>query len=226
VLAADGEEALATWDRETFDLILMQMPGMDGFEVTGAIRDRERTRNAHVPIIALTAHALKGDRERCLAAGMDAYVSKPIRTTELADAIASLLPADDEGEKAASATSGMPDAGYDADVALAAFNGDQPLLLEMAATFCRQCPAMLEQIRRAVERGDGGELARTVHKFTGALGTFSAQSGYQAGLQLEALGWAGDTAAFREMYARFAEAVESVRQVLARLGDAEDDTVR
>ena len=102
VLAGDGKAALAAWEREPFELILMdvQMPDLDGFAVTRAIRAKERAADAHVPIIALTAHAMKGDRERCLAAGMDAYASKPIRAAELFEVIARLLPSDvDDGER-------------------------------------------------------------------------------------------------------------------------------
>ena len=79
-VAGDGRAALAEWRQGEFDLILMdvQMPEMDGFETTGAIRARERGTGKHVPIVAMTAHALKGDEEMCLAAGMDGYVSKPV----------------------------------------------------------------------------------------------------------------------------------------------------
>ncbi|MBI4518151.1 MAG: response regulator [Deltaproteobacteria bacterium] len=92
-LAGDGRQALAALERETFDLVLMdvQMPGMDGLEATAEIRARERATGQHLPIVALTAHALKGDQERCLAAGMDAYVSKPIETQALFDAIERLV---------------------------------------------------------------------------------------------------------------------------------------
>jgi len=90
VVAGDGRAALAALDlaaldEDKFDLVLMdvQMPEMDGFEATAAIRARERLTGAHLPIIAMTAHALKGDQERCLAAGMDGYISKPIRVQEL-----------------------------------------------------------------------------------------------------------------------------------------------
>ena len=84
-IVANGREALDTFDREPFDLILMdaQMPEMDGFEATAAIRNRETSTGSHIPIVALTAHALKGDRERCLAMGMDAYVAKPVCASAL-----------------------------------------------------------------------------------------------------------------------------------------------
>jgi two-component system sensor histidine kinase/response regulator len=87
--AGNGKVALAALEREPFDLVLMdvQMPEMDGLEATSAIREGEKSTGRHVPIIAMTAHALKGDQERCLAAGMDAYVSKPIRTSELFETI-------------------------------------------------------------------------------------------------------------------------------------------
>jgi len=92
-VAGDGQAAVAALEKESFDLVLMdiQMPGMDGFEATARIREKEKRSGEHIPIIAMTAHALKGDQERCIAAGMDGYVSKPIRTSELLSAIENLL---------------------------------------------------------------------------------------------------------------------------------------
>jgi CheY-like chemotaxis protein len=85
VIAADGRQALERLETESFDLVLMdvQMPEMDGFEATEAIRKKEGATGRHLPIVAMTAHAMRGDRERCLAAGMDGYVSKPIIAEEL-----------------------------------------------------------------------------------------------------------------------------------------------
>ncbi len=95
VLAESGKKALDAWQKQAFDVILMdvQMPEMDGFEATSRIREHEKSTGKHIPIIALTAHAMVGDRERCLAAGMDDYVSKPINADELFAAIDRLLPA-------------------------------------------------------------------------------------------------------------------------------------
>jgi CheY-like chemotaxis protein len=84
-VAAEGCRALSALDQARFDVVLMdvQLPEMDGFETTGAIRARERGTGVHLPIIAMTAHAMKGDRERCIAAGMDSYISKPFEIKEL-----------------------------------------------------------------------------------------------------------------------------------------------
>jgi PAS domain S-box-containing protein len=92
-VTGDGRAAVEAFEREQFDVVLMdiQMPGMDGFEATAAIRSREKLTGGHIPIIAMTAHALKGDQERCISAGMDGYVSKPIRTNELISKIESVL---------------------------------------------------------------------------------------------------------------------------------------
>jgi CheY-like chemotaxis protein len=94
-LAESGKEAVNAWREQPFDLILMdvQMPDMDGFVATAKIREQERLGARHIPIIAMTAHAMVGDRERCLAAGMDDYVSKPVNVNDLFAAIERLLPA-------------------------------------------------------------------------------------------------------------------------------------
>jgi two-component system sensor histidine kinase/response regulator len=108
-IVGDGQAAVAAFEKNPYDLILMdiQMPGMDGFEATSEIRKKEKLNGGHIPIIAMTAHALKGDQERCVAAGMDGYVSKPIRTSELFAAIESLLA--NKGAARASEAADLPD---------------------------------------------------------------------------------------------------------------------
>jgi CheY-like chemotaxis protein len=93
-VANDGREAVERYRQEPFDLVLMdvQMPEMDGFEAVSAIREMERGTGLHTPIVALTAHAMSGDRERCLAAGMDGYLTKPVRLASLVAAIDEVLP--------------------------------------------------------------------------------------------------------------------------------------
>jgi CheY-like chemotaxis protein len=106
VVTVNGREALAVLERESFDLVLMdvQMPEMDGFEATAAIREREQSTGVHLPIIAMTAHAMKGDEERCLAAGMDAYLAKPIDAVQLFALIAEIT----AGRAIAGGTTGLP----------------------------------------------------------------------------------------------------------------------
>ena len=96
-----GDAAVEAVEKGSFDAILMdvQMPEMDGFEATAAIREKEKLTGAHIPIIAMTAHALKGDQQRCMEAGMDAYLSKPIRTAELFKTIEEFLNASSAGDK-------------------------------------------------------------------------------------------------------------------------------
>ena len=93
-IANNGHEAVAAFERDTYDVILMdvQMPEMDGLQATALIREQEQQRGRHVPIIAMTANAMKGDREECVEAGMDEYVTKPIRWTELRQALDRVVP--------------------------------------------------------------------------------------------------------------------------------------
>jgi two-component system, sensor histidine kinase and response regulator len=97
MVTGNGAEAVEAFEKHQFDVVLMdiQMPVMDGFEATAAIRAKENLTGGHTPIIAMTAHALKGDQERCISAGMDGYVSKPIRTSELFSMIEAMLPEKD-----------------------------------------------------------------------------------------------------------------------------------
>ncbi len=174
-----------------FDLVLMdvQMPEMDGLEATAVIRKQERDTGRHIPIIALTAHAIKGDRERCLAAGMDHYVAKPIQVADLLQAIASVAgtPAPVQVDPPTSATGVC-----DRTAALARVGGDRQLLQELVGLFLDACPKWLDEIRAALTAADADRLRLTAHTLKGAVGTFGAQQAVEAALALELRGKAGD----------------------------------
>src|SRR5262249_19807802 len=139
VMVGNGREAVAAFDGGRYDAVLMdvQMPEMDGFEAAGAIRTREAARGTHTPIVAMTAHALKGDRERCLSAGMDAYVSKPLRPDELFRVLEGLMPAAADVDHAAAAPDAPPP--FDLPEALERVDGDMNLMSELARLFLSEC---------------------------------------------------------------------------------------
>src|SRR5262249_38786994 len=153
-----------------FDLVLMdvQMPEMDGFEATGIIPPHERDTRRHLPIVAMTAHAMKGDQEQCLAAGMDAYLSKPIQRAELQRVIASATRKKDELELApaaepdtASAENVYPKAkAVDRAVALKVVGGDTQVLQSVVETFLGECGKLVSAVRTAVEARDAPALRR------------------------------------------------------------------
>jgi signal transduction histidine kinase/DNA-binding response OmpR family regulator/HPt (histidine-containing phosphotransfer) domain-containing protein len=222
VVACNGREALAALERESVDLILMdiQMPEMDGFAATAAIRDREKVSGGHVPIVALTAHAMKGDRERCLAAGMDAYVSKPLRVKELFDAITRVLPVVDE-VVTVQVSNGNPTANGESTVgafnlaeALGGIEGDRRLFGEMIGLFLEQAQKLLPEIRRAGERGDGEALERFAHMLGGSLGTFAAGPATAAALRLELMGRENDFGLTEESLADLEHKVARLRLAL------------
>ena len=201
-------EAIASGTHGTFDAVLMdlQMPEMGGLEATAAIRAHEAAGGGRVPIVALTAHALAGDRERCLAAGMDAYLAKPIdvdhmiATVEGFDGTAG-VPA--PPAEAAAAT-------FDEAAALACAGGDRALLAEVAALFRADAPAALRRIDRAIRRGDGEALRESAHALKGALGTVGASSAREAAAALERHGRAGEFAAAAGAYAELREAIRQL----------------
>jgi CheY-like chemotaxis protein/HPt (histidine-containing phosphotransfer) domain-containing protein len=197
-VAANGRIAVELSIATDFDLILMdvQMPEMDGFEATAQIRAREVAGIRRTPIIALTAHAMKGDRERCLQMGMDGYVSKPIHTEELIRAVIEVLPtaADCDtiapGPVLASAAAGtesttdIPDKAR----ALKYVDGDENLLRELVQLFLDDCPRLLIDLRNAIAQQDAATLQRVAHTIKGAVANFGDRSAGETARQLETMG--------------------------------------
>jgi two-component system, sensor histidine kinase and response regulator len=215
-VAATGREVLTALEREGFDLVLMdvQMPEMDGLEATAAIRQREQQTGTHIPIIAVTAHAMEGDRERCLAAGMDAYLTKPFRADELFHMLERLTP--DPGVPRVSAPVEMPtEAVFDRAAALARVDDDAALLREMAKVFVASYPQQISEIQQAIDKGDPQALITAAHTLKGPLGIFAAHAAYEAALKLETIGHQGDMSQAQEAYTSLQRAMECLIHALA-----------
>jgi PAS domain S-box-containing protein len=190
-VANDGREALAALEQTRFDLMLLDihMPGCDGFEVIKTLRQREETTGKHLPVIALTARATQSDRDRCLGAGMDDYLAKPISAAELSSALDRVL-AGHPKPKPASPTRAQPETRADAAALLAACDNDPVFLHELIEVFRDDAPGELAQLSEAVQEHDSQRLRETAHRLRGMLATFSAKAG-EAAAQLEAMGASG-----------------------------------
>jgi len=218
VVVPDGQQAVDAVESQPFDLVLMdvQMPVMGGFEAAAAIREREKTTGRHLPIIAMTAHAMKGDRERCLEAGMDGYVPKPIRSEELFEAIDTVLAgpaASSLDAPAAQAAQGV----FDRAAALSRLEGDAELLSELAAIFLEDSPRLMQKLREAIDRLDSEELARTAHTLKGSVGNFAALPALEAAQHLEAVAKAGNLVDAEKAYLALEEEIQRLRPALEAL---------
>ena len=195
-LANNGKEALVALAGGSFDLVFMdvQMPEMNGLQATMVIREQERLTGGHQPIIALTALALKGDRERCLAAGTDGYLSKPISPELLDEALDSYthLRRDDVRLKTSSNHSSV--ATVNAAELLQRIDGDRVLLAELVEILREETPGQLREARESVARGDATELERLGHALRGAFANLSATRASGIATELESIGRSGNLA--------------------------------
>ncbi len=174
-IANNGREAVAHALKTRFDVVLMdvQMPEMNGFEATAAIREAERESGARIPIIALTAHSMEGDRERCLAAGMDDYLSKPIRARELLEKLA--VHGSTEIPEEVSASSAYRDPCiFDRNEFLSRLEGDEVFVAELLTIFSSSSPRQLEAIRRALGSNDHYALEIAAHSLRGSAANIGA----------------------------------------------------
>jgi CheY-like chemotaxis protein len=216
VVAGNGTAALAALARETFALVLMdvQMSDMDGLTTTAAIRAQEQSTGAHVPIIALTAHAMHEDREQCLAAGMDGYLSKPLQAQQLCQLIDRLVPCTASRSEPACA-SAPAGAVFDQRATLARVQGDRAMLQEVVQLFDAETPALLTAIRTALTRGDSQALQRAAHALKGTVRSFGAQAAGEAALRLEMMGRNGDLSQAALACAALEQEVADLERALA-----------
>jgi len=223
VVANNGREAVEAYEARSFDLVLMdvQMPEMDGLAATAAIRERE-ARNPgrrRLPIMALTAYAMQGDRERCLSAGMDEYLTKPIKPEDLAVALDRIFGDDRAATVPAAPTEAEPaaEAGFDLTAALKYVGGDRELLDELLGIFAEDAPVRLEAIRRAIAGGDAVDLTREAHTLKGALKVIGATTAAELALDLETAARAEDTGTSEKLAAALEREMDRLLQSLVAL---------
>jgi two-component system, sensor histidine kinase and response regulator len=191
----NGQEALAALEVDEFDLVLMdvQMPELDGLEATRMIRSRELKAGRRVPIVAMTAHAMRGDREACLDAGMDGYVSKPVRMQELYDVLDGLFgesaPAEPPHVTAADAPPPV-----DWKAALETVQGERGLLAQLLSAFREEAADRLREIEQAIAAGQSPVVECSAHGLKGAMRSIAAYRGAEVAARLERLGHQHDLA--------------------------------
>jgi two-component system sensor histidine kinase/response regulator len=235
VHAATGREAVEAYNDGSFDLILMdvQMPEMDGFEATRRIRELEEATGRHTTIVAMTAHAMAGDRERCLAAGMDDYLSKPVARSELkaalerhskiqrnggADSSAKPESAHPETDSARSGTSSSEEALVDIDRLRDVTNNEPARMRRLIDIYLTQAAAMLNELDAAIETKTGGDVVRLAHKLVGSSVSCGVQAFTQPLRELERLSLEGDlsqaNALFNDVRQRFPRVKSAFDQFL------------
>jgi PAS domain S-box-containing protein len=220
-LAVNGAEALDRIAEHRFDAVLMdiQMPVMDGFEAVARIRASERGTGAHLPVIAMTAHAMKGDRERCLEAGMDDYIAKPIEAGALRGALEALSRDREDPARAEPAPAAPPadPVVFDPAELLERVGGSQELMLEIVELFLGQCDELLGEVLSAAERRDPRSLHHASHSLKSSVGNLAAHRAFEAALRLERMGDTGDLGAADDACRDLRDHVDQLRGALADL---------
>ncbi len=217
-LARNGREVIALLERQVFDLILMDvhMPEMDGFEATAAIRDNEQGTGQHIRIVAMTALAMKGDRERCLQSGMDGYVAKPLQAHELIAVV-------EEKSVPVEGDHPQPESGdavvLDVASVMSRFEGDMQLHQEVAEIFFEEdYPRLQSEVKSAIESGNGPALTCAAHSIKGLVGNLGAQLAYEKSRCLEVMGREGDMSAAGEAWIVLEHEIADLREAIAALG--------
>jgi signal transduction histidine kinase/DNA-binding response OmpR family regulator len=219
-VASNGREVLTALEKTPYDLILMdvQMPEMDGFEATAAIRQKESEMGRHIPIIAMTAHAMKGDRELCLEKGMDDYVSKPIQPKDLSAAINRQLgnmvlpqpevpPSDGSDGKAV----------FDQKFLLDRLEGDEELFKEIVRTFLDDAPLQVEKLKQALREENLSQIEKQAHSLKGAAMNIGGNALQAIAFEVELSGKKGDLKRNQELIPRLEKEFTRLQKALSSL---------
>jgi len=226
-VVSNGVEAVEALKKDRFDIVLMdvQMPVMSGFEATAAIRRPELGTTAHVPIIAMTAHAMKGDRERCIEAGMDGYVSKPIQADKLYEEIARFAPLAPAIKEKVPVSNSSPDdlqvvaefvrsEVFDAVVALEYVCGDLELLREISGMFIDEYPSLIARIKIAIDSSDHKSVGFAAHTLKGVISNFGAPRAFELAATLEIMGDKGRMSGAEAAVAHLDQELEKLASAL------------
>jgi len=219
VVASNGKAALEAMAHQQFDLVLMdvEMPEMSGFEVTAAIREHERVTGEHTPIIAVTAHAMKGDMERCLEAGMDGYLAKPVKSAELFEVVEKFARKIRDGYDFVPRP-GPSEPALDASALMKQVGGDARFVRQLADLFLDESQRQLSALEACVKERDAEGIARCAHSLKGSLGSLHAAAASKAAVDLEQLARGGDVERAPEAFETLKNEVGRVLVALEKLG--------
>jgi signal transduction histidine kinase/DNA-binding response OmpR family regulator len=232
-IAANGREAISVLASHSFDLVFMdvQMPEMDGLAATKRIREGEKQTGLHLPIIAMTAHVMKGDQDLCVQAGMDGYISKPVSSKRIEETIARVLTSEFEVQalptvKVATVkvvpSSTIP---WDHAKALERLEGDEQLLREIVQIFIEESSTQLVELKQAVTEGNAEQVERTAHRLKGELSYLGMTAASQMAHKLEQMGRERDLGQASEVFALFETEVSAVASNMRHMLGVKYETV-
>jgi two-component system sensor histidine kinase/response regulator len=227
-VAQNGQEAISLVASESFDLVFMdvQMPRMDGITATRKIRESETGKRTHIPIVAMTAHAMKGDKEHCLQAGMDGYVSKPVSSKQIEEAIATIFGADAKAETVKKMKTKPNSTGaWNRNKALEKVDWDEQLLGEVVQIFLEESPKQIEDLHRSLAEGNMELLERTAHSLKSELSYLGMPDSSQKARDLEQIAHMGDVKRAADMVAALDAEICAVSQEMQNMGADENETI-
>jgi CheY-like chemotaxis protein len=217
-LATNGREAVEAFERSKFDLILMdvQMPELDGLDATRRIRELEKARDYSTPILAMTAHAMPGDREKCLQAGMDGYLSKPVRKNNLYEALNDLSRNRSESTNEPLEGSADHENAIDWREAIQVVAGDEPTLKEIAAVAVEEMTELMERLNAGVQQSDVKEIKESAHTIQGTLRVFPNETTAERLVQIqqhaEEANLVAIRSSFEDLQPRLASILDQIQQ--------------